>query len=104
MQLDNAGINKYHLSKDNHQAPFTRGFLFVGGWVDFDMNWLKKPASPMLRNIFLGVMTIGVMVMILIGEYWISIAFTLILLADVLSNKNRANHNYVKMDYDDEEE
>ena len=58
----------------------------------------------MLRNIFLGVMTIGVIVMILIGEYWISIVFTLILLADVLSNKNRANHNYVKMDYDDEEE
>ena len=58
----------------------------------------------MLRNIFLGVMTIGVIVMILIGEYWISIAFTLILHADVLSNKNRANHNYVKMDYDDEEE
>ena len=49
-------------------------------------------------------MTIGVIVMILIKEYWISIAFTLILLADVLSNKNRANHNYVKMDYDDEEE
>ena len=80
------------------------GFLFVGGWVDLNMNWLKKPASPMLRNIFLGVMTIGVIVMILIGEYWISIAFTLFLLADVLSNKNRANHNYVKMDYDDEEE
>ena len=58
----------------------------------------------MLRNILLGVMTIGVIVMILIGEYWISIVFTLILLADVLSNKNRANHNYVKMDYDDEEE
>ena len=58
----------------------------------------------MLRNIFLGVMTIGIIVMILIGEYWISIVFTLILLADVLSNKNRANHNYVKMDYDDEEE
>ena len=58
----------------------------------------------MLRNIFLGVMTIGIIVMILIGEYWISIVLTLILLADVLSNKNRANHNYVKMDYDDEEE
>ena len=58
----------------------------------------------MIRNITLGAMAIGVIVMILIGEYWISIAFTLILLADVLSNKNRANHNYVKMDYDDEEE
>ena len=38
MQLDNAGINKYHLSKDNHQAPVTRGFLFVGGWVDLRMS------------------------------------------------------------------
>ena len=58
----------------------------------------------MLRNIFLGVMTIGIIVMILIGEYLISIGFTLILLADILSNKNRDNHNYVKMDYDDEKE
>ena len=52
----------------------------------------------MLRNIFLGVMTIGIIVMILIGQYLISIGFTLILLADILSNKNRDNHNYVKMD------
>ena len=38
MQLDNAGINKYHLSKDNHQTPVTRGFLFVGGLVDLEMS------------------------------------------------------------------
>ena len=57
----------------------------------------------MIRNIALGVMAIGVIVMILIGEYWISIAFPLFLLADVLSNNNRANHNYVKMDYDDDD-
>jgi len=53
------------------------------------MNWLKKPASPMLRNIFLVVMSISVIAMILIGEYMVSSVFALILLGDILTNKNR---------------
>jgi hypothetical protein len=53
------------------------------------MNWLKKPASPMLRNIFLVVMAIGVIVMILIGQYMASSVFALIILGDILTNKNR---------------
>ena len=52
------------------------------------MNWLKKPASPMLRNIFLVVMSISVIAMILIGEYMASSVFALILLGDILTNKN----------------
>ena len=58
-------------------------------FVDLDMNWLKKPASPMLRNIFLVVMSISVIAMILIGEYMASSVFALILLGDILTNKNR---------------
>jgi len=53
------------------------------------MNWLKKPASPMLRNIFLVVMSISVIFMIFIGQYIASSVFALILLGDILTNKNR---------------
>ena len=53
------------------------------------MKWLKKPASPMIRNIALGVMAIGVIVMILIGQYMASSVFALIILGDILTNKNR---------------
>tara|TARA_B100000929_G_scaffold272389_1_gene243891 strand:- start:566 stop:733 length:168 start_codon:yes stop_codon:yes gene_type:complete len=53
------------------------------------MNWLKKPASPMIRNIALGAMAIGVIVMILIGQYMASSVFALIILGDILTNKNR---------------
>ena len=58
-------------------------------FVDLDMNWLKKPASPMVRNIALEVMAIGVIVMILIGQYMASSVFALIILGDILTNKNR---------------
>ena len=58
-------------------------------FVDLDMNWLKKPASPMIRNIVLGVMAICVIFMIFIGQYMASSVFALILLGDILTNKNR---------------
>ena len=53
------------------------------------MNWLKKPASPMIRNIVLGVMAICVIFMIFIGQYIASSVFALIILGDILTNKNR---------------
>ena len=53
------------------------------------MNWLKKPASPMVRNIFLGVLAINVIVMIFIGQYMASSIFALIILGDILTNKNK---------------
>ena len=53
------------------------------------MNWLKKPASPMIRNIVLGVMAICVIFMIFIGQYMASSVFALILLGDILTNNNR---------------
>ncbi len=53
------------------------------------MNWLKKPASPMIRNIYLAVMAICVIFMIFIGQYMASSVFALIILADILTNKNR---------------
>jgi len=31
------GIAEIDLPFSQHQAPVTRGFLFVGGWVDFNM-------------------------------------------------------------------
>ena len=54
-----------------------------------DINWLKKPASPMIRNIVLGVMAICVIFMIFIGQYMASSVFALIILGDILTNKNR---------------
>ena len=68
-----------------YNLPYIVGEFFV----DFIMNWLKKPASPMLRNIFLVVMSISVIAMILIGEYIASSVFALIVLGDILTNKNR---------------
>ena len=53
------------------------------------MNWLKKPASPMVRNIFLGTLAINVIVLIFIGQYLASSVFALILLGDILTNKNK---------------
>ena len=43
----------------------------------------------MIRNIALGAMAIGVTVMILIGQYMASLVFALIILGDILTNKNR---------------
>ena len=43
----------------------------------------------MIRNIALGAMAIGVIVMILIGQYMASLVFALIILGDILTNKNR---------------
>tara|TARA_Y100000590_G_scaffold446086_1_gene579297 strand:- start:1042 stop:1221 length:180 start_codon:yes stop_codon:yes gene_type:complete len=48
-----------------------------------------KSVSPMIRNIALGAMAIGVIVMILIGQYMASLVFALIILGDILTNKNR---------------
>ena len=58
-------------------------------FVDLGMNWLKKPASPMMRNIFLGGLAISVIVLIIIGQYLASSVFALILLGDILTNKNK---------------
>jgi len=57
--------------------------------VDLGVNWLKKPASPMVRNIFLGALAINVIVLIFIGQYLASSVFALILLGDILTNKNK---------------
>ena len=51
------------------------------------MNWLKKPASPILRNIFLATLTINVVVMIVIGQYLASVAFAFILIGDIFRYK-----------------
>ena len=53
------------------------------------MNWLKKPASPMVRKIVLGVLAINVIVLIIIGQYLASSVFALIILGDILTNKNK---------------
>ena len=53
------------------------------------MNWLKKPASPMMRNIVLGVLAINVIVLIIIGQYLASSVFALIILGYILTNKNK---------------
>ena len=58
-------------------------------FVNLYMHWLKKPASPMIRNIVLGVMAICVIFMIFIGQYMASLVFALILLGDIFTNKNR---------------
>ena len=68
-----------------YNLPYIVGEFFV----DFIMNWLKKPASPMIRNIVLGVMAICVIFMIFIGQYMASSVFALIVLGDILTNKNR---------------
>jgi hypothetical protein len=51
------------------------------------MNWLKKPASPIIRNIVLATLTINVIVMIVIGQYLESIVFALILIGDIFRHK-----------------
>ena len=56
-------------------------------WVDLFMNWLKKPASPIIRNIVLATLTINVIVMIVIGQYLASVAFALILIGDIFRHK-----------------
>ena len=53
------------------------------------MNWLKKPGSPMVRNIFLGALAINVIFLIFIGQYLASSVFALILLGDIFTNKNK---------------
>ena len=51
------------------------------------MNWLKKPASPIIRNIVLATLTINVIVMIVIGQYLASVTFALILIGDIFRYK-----------------
>ena len=43
----------------------------------------------MMRNIFLGGLAISVIVLIIIGQYLASSVFALILLGDILTNKNK---------------
>jgi len=43
----------------------------------------------MVRNIFLGVLAINVIVLIIIGQYLASSVFALIILGDILTNKNK---------------
>ena len=52
------------------------------------MNWLKKPAPPLLRKVVILIISINVVVMFLIEQYLAGIIFILILLGDFLNNKN----------------
>ncbi|MEC7798937.1 MAG: hypothetical protein VX517_02665 [Candidatus Neomarinimicrobiota bacterium] len=52
------------------------------------MNWLKKPAPPLLRKVVILTISINVVVMFLIEQYLAGIIFILILLGDFLNNKN----------------
>ena len=52
------------------------------------MNWLKKPAPPLLRKVVILTISINVVVMFLIEQYLSGIIFISILLGDFLNNKN----------------
>ena len=52
------------------------------------MNWLKKPAPPLLRKVVILIISINVVVMFLIEQYLAGIIFISILLGDFLNNKN----------------
>ena len=52
------------------------------------MNWLKKPARPLLRKVVILTISINVVVMFLIEQYLAGIIFISILLGDFLNNKN----------------
>ena len=52
------------------------------------MNWLKKPAPPLLRKVVILTISINVVVMFLIEQYLAGIIFILILLGGFLNNKN----------------
>ena len=52
------------------------------------MNWLKKPAHPLLRKVVILTISINVVVMFLIEQYLAGIIFISILLGDFLNNKN----------------
>ena len=52
------------------------------------MNWLKKPAQPLLRKVVILTISINVVVMFLIEQYLAGIIFISILLGDFLNNKN----------------
>ena len=52
------------------------------------MNWLKKPAPPLLRKVVILTISINVVVMFLIEQYLAGIIFISILLGDFLNNKN----------------
>ena len=55
------------------------------------MNWLKKPAPPLLRKVVILIISINVVVMFLIEQYLAGIIFISILLGDFLNNKNLKN-------------
>ena len=55
------------------------------------MNWLKKPAPPLLRKVVILTISINVVVMFLIEQYLAGIIFISILLGDFLNNKNLKN-------------
>ena len=52
------------------------------------MNWLKKPAPPLLRKVVILTISINVVVMFLVEQYLAGIIFISILLGDFLNNKN----------------
>ena len=52
------------------------------------MNWIKKPAPPLLRKVVILTISINVVVMFLIEQYLAGIIFISILLGDFLNNKN----------------
>ena len=55
------------------------------------MNWLKKPAPPLLRKVVILIISINVVVMFLVEQYLAGIIFISILLGDFLNNKNLKN-------------
>ena len=64
------------------------------------MNWLKKPAPPLLRKVVILTISINVVVMFLIEQYLAGIIFISILLGDFLNNKNlKKLGKYTKLNY-----
>ena len=53
------------------------------------MNWLRKPASPKLRKIFLAVMAIVTVLMIAIGQYLAALIWGSFLLVDYLQHRTK---------------
>lgn len=51
------------------------------------MNRLKKTGNPFIRNIFLAILTITIVVMILIEQYMASIVFAFFLIGDFFRYK-----------------
>ena len=53
------------------------------------MNWLRKPASPKLRKIFLAVMAIVTVLMIALGQYLMALVWEAIFLGNYLQDRTK---------------